>query len=111
MNEVNQRSFALEQSNQSSNSLAKYKNRVKELESENDLLKRSTNALNKSRDLSMEMSEYNSEMMDTLRSEMEGILKENERISSMCERYAKDAKELNKVKQENVELRSELSKI
>lgn len=31
------------------------------------MLRRSTNALNKSRDLSMEMDNYNSEMLDTLK--------------------------------------------
>ena len=50
---MNQKSMMLDQSNMTNNSTGHYKRKIKELESENEMLRRSTNALNKSRDLSM----------------------------------------------------------
>jgi hypothetical protein len=55
-------------SDRSGRSTDKYKRRIRELESELELLRRSTDALNRSRDLSADLDQYNSETIDRLTS-------------------------------------------
>ena len=61
-------------------------------------MRRSSDALNRSRDLSMDMEGYYEEQVILLKREIETLTEDNERIGKMCEKYAKDAKEANKFK-------------
>ena len=58
------------------------------------MMKRSSNALNRSRDLSADMSQYDGELIETLRKEMEGLMNENVRISEKCDNYSKEMRKL-----------------
>lgn len=59
MHEIHDKSRSMLDS--SDRSTSKYKRRIKELEMELSLLKRSTDALNRSRDLSIDMEQHNAD--------------------------------------------------
>jgi hypothetical protein len=59
-------------------------------------MKKSSDAINRSRDLTMEMDGYYEEKIDIMKREMDALYLENENLSKMCERYGKDAREANK---------------
>ena len=50
------------------------------------------------------MQFYNEEQLDIVRKEKEMLLEENQRLSNMCEKYAKDAREAIKWKKQALEL-------
>lgn len=73
MHEIHDKSKnALDSSDRSS---TKYKRRIKELETELALIRRSTEALNRSRDLSFDLEQHNADTIERLTSEMDMILK------------------------------------
>ena len=49
--------------------------------------------------------------IEELEQENEMILRENERISEMCEKYSKEAKDMQKLRHENIQLRQQLEKL
>ena len=52
----------------SDRSISKYKRKIKDLEKEVDLIRRSTDALNRSRDFSLDMDQHNEDKIATLTS-------------------------------------------
>lgn len=59
-------------------------------------MKRSADAINRSRDLSMDMDGYYEQKIDIMKREMDALYAQNENLSKMCERYGKDAREASK---------------
>ena len=52
-------------------------------------MKKSANALNRSRDLSADMSQYDEQLIETLRKQMDEIIKENQSLGDRCQVYQK----------------------
>jgi hypothetical protein len=86
----------------------KYKREIKKLQEEVLLMRRSADAINRSRDLTLDMDGYYEEKIELMRREMEAVYADNENLSKMCERYGRDAreaaKELKKWREKAMEL-------